>query len=134
MTSELLQLQKPFTGERQWIRSCKPAIGNLTILSPNSISRTFLVKTKKKAPIIWDPSLQLSRSCLLPANSREENGGGALLREPPRRGVSEFSDTIERVLQPFKVTIINSFYFFTCCYFPAFLVTRSIFFPIILRM
>ena len=113
MMSELSQPQKPFMGERQWIRSCKPAIGNLTILSPNSISRTFPVKTKKKAPIIWDPSLQLSRSCLLPANSREENGGGggggALPREPPRRGMSESSDTIERVLQPFKVTIINSF-------------------------
>ena len=60
--------------------------------------------------------------------------GGALLREPPRQGVSESSDTIERVLQLSQVTIINYFYFSTCCYFPAFLVTRSIFFPIILRM
>ena len=32
-------------------------------------------------------------------------GGGALLREPFRRGVSESSDTIERGLHPFKVTI-----------------------------
>ena len=50
--SELLQPQKPSTGEVQWIRSCKPAIGNLTIPSPNSISKTVPVKTKKKAPII----------------------------------------------------------------------------------
>ena len=44
---------------------------------------------------------------LTPGKKRGGGGGGALPREPPRRGVSESSDTIERVLQPFKVTIIN---------------------------
>ena len=69
--------------------------------------------------------MQLSRSCLLPANSREENRGGALLREPPRRGVSESSDTIERVLQPFQVT--NHFFYFLLFFLYLRSVTRSIF-------
>ena len=49
----------------------------------------------------------------------KKTGGGARSREPPRRGVSESSDTVERGLHPFKVTRILIFtliHLFSCCF------------------
>ena len=68
------------------------------------------------------------------SSSREEKRG-ARCREPPRRGVSEPSDTIERGLHPFKVIFICNFSF-TCCslkYLHLIYLSGVFFFPIFLR-
>ena len=130
--SELLQPQNPFMGEHQWIRSCKPAIGNtftkfyLKDLTGQDQKEGYHLGSFVAAHAAGHASFQLTPG---------KKTGGALLREPPRRGVSESSDTIERVLQPFKVTLLNSFLvlyllFLSCilCYQEYILV------PIILRM
>ena len=114
--SELLRLQRFSTGKPQWIKSCKPAIGNHMILSPNSISKTFPVKTKNKAPTPGILFCSSAGHASFQSSSREENRG-SLLGEPFRWGVSESSDTIEQGIHPFQGNYFSLITLSTCCIF-----------------